>query len=63
MNHTDLFQLNLLDSTKRNIIQENSRRVLEKSFLELDLTDTSVSLVKSADIDEGLEMAALNTAA
>ena len=36
--------MNLLDPTDRNISQENSRRVLEKFFLELDPTDTEVSL-------------------
>ena len=40
----DKFQLNLLDTTDRNISQENLRRVLQKFFLELDTTDTEVSL-------------------
>jgi hypothetical protein len=35
---TDDFQLNLLNPTVRNISQSNSRRVLEKFFLELDMT-------------------------
>jgi hypothetical protein len=41
---TEKFQLKLLDPTDRNISQENSSRVLDKFFLELDPTNTAVSL-------------------
>jgi hypothetical protein len=34
----------LLDLTDKNTSQENSRKVLEKFFLELDPNDSAVSL-------------------